>query len=133
MCEKQDKKIKILVVDDDDMLREFLSRILTLNDYDSVCAPDGDSAIRILEKEGDSIKLAIIDLLMPIMTGWELIQYMKKDKSLKKIPVIVTTGLDDAENTEDIQSHCAAIICKSELNVKNFTSAVDAILRKKQS
>jgi hypothetical protein len=84
----------------------------------------------MLEAEKDGIKLVIIDLLMPIMTGWELIQYIKKDKDLKGIPVIVTTGLDNNENLENINEFCEAVICKSDMNISKFTEIVNKVIAK---
>ncbi len=126
----KEPQAKILVVDDDDMIREFLKRVLKSINYEPICASDGDSAIKILESEKSAIKLVIVDLLMPIMTGWELIQYIKKDKNLKDIPVVVTTGLDNNENLENINEFCEAVICKSEMNISKFTDIVNKIVAK---
>jgi len=121
---------KVLVVDDDELLRDFYSKVLKSEGFDSVPAPDGDAAIEILNKESDFV-LAIIDLLMPVRTGWELIEFIKKDDKLKNIPVIALTGLassfDDFHNVESV---CDAILHKGKFELPEFIETIKNVALK---
>lgn len=129
----QSSKLKVLIVDDDEMLRNFYSRILNSQGYESICAADGEEAIATLEKEKDNIRLAIIDLLMPVRTGWELVQYMKKNQDLKEIPVVITTGIEHvSDEFENIKGLCEAVIYKSELDLDKFKKLIKSIIKADQ-
>ena len=123
-------KGKVLVVDDDELLRDFYAKVLKSEGFEAVPAGDGDAAIEIMKKESDFV-LAIIDLLMPIRTGWELIEYMKDDENLKDIPVIALTGLassfDEFHNVEKI---CEATLHKGKFELPEFIETIKKTARK---
>jgi len=115
---------KVLVADDDELLRGFYSKVLQAEGFESVLAADGDEAIEILEKDNDFV-LAIIDLLMPVRTGWELIEYIKKDEKLKKIPVIALTGLASSfDEFNKIEETCEATLHKGKFELAEFIETI---------
>ena len=61
---------KILVVDDEESLAEFVCRALRQQGYKTVCAFDGDSALSLIYEELPD--LVILDLMLPLMDGWEM-------------------------------------------------------------
>jgi Response regulator containing CheY-like receiver, AAA-type ATPase, and DNA-binding domains len=82
---------KILVVDDDPMLITYLKTLLEDNGYEVISAKDGNEGLEKTKKEKpDAITL---DLLMPGKTGIKMFHELRKDESLKNIPVIVVTGI----------------------------------------
>ena len=85
----------ILVVDDDQSLRELLKLHLSNAGYDVSTAADGiEAGYAVLKSPPD---LIITDVNMPHMDGYEFVEALKSDKSLPKIPVIFLTSLDDFE------------------------------------
>ncbi len=85
----------ILIVDDDQSLRELLRLHLSSAGYDVSTASDGiEAGYSVLKKPPD---LIITDVNMPHMDGYEFVQALKADKSLPKIPVIFLTSMDDFE------------------------------------
>lgn len=85
------KKRKVLVVDDDTIYRQVLSRCLEAGGYDALEAENGERALDILsETQPDAI---LLDMLMPVMDGMQLLRWLK-EKSPKPIPTIVLTCLD---------------------------------------
>ncbi|MCF0145468.1 MAG: response regulator [Eubacterium sp.] len=89
-------KQRILVADDNDMLRAML--VFLLEDlYEMEEAEDGKQVVEILEKKGDEIDLLLLDLVMPGMNGLEVLDYMKKNRIIDFIPVIMIS----AEEGED--------------------------------
>ena len=123
--------VKVLICDDDDLLREFYSRVLTTQGYQTVSACNGDEAIEALEAANGSIVLTIVDLLMPIRTGWELIEYMKEKDSLKDIPIIAITGLATSfDEFERVKEACDAVLHKGDFDLEQFTSIIKNLIAK---
>ena len=125
---------RILVVDDDELLREFYARVLRTHGYVSICAINGEEAVSLLETNGDSIALAIIDLLMPEMTGWELIDTMKKNPEWANIPILTITGLatsfDEFERVKEVSD---AVLHKGDFELSTFNETVEKLLGKNAS
>jgi CheY-like chemotaxis protein len=119
----------VLICDDDDLLREFYSRVLKTQGYETISATNGDEAITILEDENNKVDIAIVDLLMPIRTGWELIEYMKSKDNLKDIPVIAITGLATSfDEFEKVKATCNAVLHKGDFDLEQFNSIMKSIL-----
>lgn len=89
----------ILVVDDVEVNRRILSRILQNDGFHVVEAENGQAALDILKNNTSEICLMLLDLTMPVMDGYALMSSMKEAGLLAAVPVIVTTGnnQDDAE------------------------------------
>ena len=107
-----DKNIKILIVDDFATLRMSLKSILEQLGYPEMDeAKDGQEAIdKLKEKDYD---LIISDIDMPVMNGFELLDYVKKDDNLKNIPVIFITAEAEREKiVESIKAGLDAYITK---------------------
>lgn len=84
---------KILVVDDEEMIRRFLSIQLPKCGYEVKEAIDGVHALERLAEE--DFNLIICDILMPIMNGWQLLKKIRENPKTKDIPVIVLTAKDE--------------------------------------
>ncbi|OQY01676.1 MAG: hypothetical protein B6I26_03495 [Desulfobacteraceae bacterium 4572_130] len=82
---------KVLIVDDDDDVRTFLLTVLEENNYTPLIAHDGIEGKDMIEKHKPD--LVILDVLMPRGSGIQLFRKLKTDDSLKKIPVIMFTGI----------------------------------------
>ena len=89
-------KRKILVVEDERINREILCNMLS-EEYDVVCAENGQQAVDILKDGADTFSLILLDLNMPILSGEEVLKICRSDAALSNIPVIVMTQDEDAE------------------------------------
>jgi DNA-binding response OmpR family regulator len=83
-------KRKVLIVDDEEVIRKFLRIHLDKLGYEVMEAADGEQAIEQLGK--DDFDLLICDILMPKKDGWEVIKEAKSNPKTKNIPVIVLTA-----------------------------------------
>jgi two-component system cell cycle response regulator CpdR len=81
---------RVLIVDDEEGIRELLSRTLALAEYDVSTVPDGAAALHHLRETGKAYNLVIADLRMPGMDGLELIREVKQFKP--QLPIIIITG-----------------------------------------
>ncbi len=86
----------ILVVDDEAVNRELLGSILETS-YKIIYANNGEEALEIIEKKGNLISLVLLDILMPGLSGFDVLETMKTKGFLSKIPVIVLTSEKSAE------------------------------------
>ena len=89
-------KRRILVVDDEEINREMLGMILS-DDYEVLYAEDGEKALKICGEQKESLSLVLLDLMMPVISGMEVLRRMKSDPDLRVIPVIVITADQEAE------------------------------------
>jgi len=84
---------KILVVDDEEVIRKFLKIHLTKLGYEVKEAEDGEKALEQIGK--DDFDLLICDILMPNKDGWEVIKEVRSNPKTKDIPVIVLTAKNE--------------------------------------
>ncbi len=90
-------KNKILVVDDKGMNRYMLGGIFRDN-YEIVEAGGGKEAIAIIEKEYDELAVILLDIIMPGIDGFGVLDYMREHDYLSKVPVVIVTD-DSSEAT----------------------------------
>lgn len=84
----------ILVVDDDADYRAMVRCILERQRYFVLEARDGCDALDVLHSEAaPAIRLIVLDLAMPTMTGWQLVDVLRHDPALSRVPVLVTSAI----------------------------------------
>ena len=91
------KKELVLIVDDSALNREILSSILK-NEYEIIEAEEGMQAIEQIGKYGSDISVVLLDLIMPGMSGFDVLDQMESLGVLSEIPVIAITG-DESSNS----------------------------------
>jgi CheY-like chemotaxis protein len=82
----------VLVVDDDVAIRETISELLRDEGYEVVCAENGAQALVALGRMGTP-GVVLLDLMMPVMSGWELLEVLQENDRLSKIPVVVVSAM----------------------------------------
>jgi two-component system, cell cycle response regulator DivK len=87
---------KILLVEDNEMNRDMLSRRLERKGYTVVCAVDGQAGVDLAKSEMPD--LILMDMSLPVLNGWEATQQLKADAATKAIPVIALTAHAMAED-----------------------------------
>ncbi|MBE6029552.1 MAG: EAL domain-containing protein [Clostridiales bacterium] len=89
-------KRRILIAEDELINREMLGRILQ-DEYEILYACDGAETMEMIRSNKDTLSLILLDVLMPIMSGLEVLKKVREDKALSHIPVIVTTSEKEKE------------------------------------
>ena len=89
-------KPRILIVDDSKINRELLTEILQ-DKYQIIEAENGNECVEKLEKYGNDIALILLDIVMPKMDGFAVLEYMNQEQWIDDIPVIVISGEDSEE------------------------------------
>ena len=88
--------MKILVADDEDIFRKLLCDFLKKDGYDVIEANNGKDALNLFQSNGNTINLAILDVMMPGMNGLEVCKQIKY--SCANIPVLILTAKDGEED-----------------------------------
>lgn len=109
---------KILVVDDAIINRRLLKAIFE-EQWEVLEAANGEEAIDILEKQADEIAIMFLDLMMPKVTGLEVLKFMKKSDLIDHIPVVIITGESSVEDDVKVYEYGAA-----DIIYKPFSPAV---------
>lgn len=85
------QKQKILVVDDSEMNRAILSTMLE-DDFDMIEAVNGEECLHCLKQYGQEISLVLLDIVMPVMDGFEVLTRMNRNRWIEDIPVIMISS-----------------------------------------
>ena len=91
---------RMLVADDDPAILRLIATILEKENFIVVTARDGREAYRILQSDS-SFTAAILDVVMPHISGPELVRFMKTEERLKRIPVMMMTAEQDPKLSSD--------------------------------
>ena len=86
----------VLVVDDQEINRDVLGAILE-DDYTVIYAENGREAIEVMRENQQSLSIVLLDLMMPVMTGFDVLEAVRGDENLRHIPIIVLTAEKSAE------------------------------------
>jgi CheY-like chemotaxis protein len=122
---------KILLVDDSKFLRLATERALTRAGYAVTTATDGEHALTMAKEHGPD--LILLDMLLPKMTGPDVLKALKKDPATAGIAVVVFTGLSQKNAARLQQDGACAFMDKSELGLdkgcETFLTALAGIVR----
>ena len=87
-----DDRSPVLVVDDDPDIRDTLREVIEAEGLAVVCASDGLGALEALRR-GLRPSLVVLDLMMPVMSGWELLEHLQESDRTARIPVVVVSAM----------------------------------------
>lgn len=111
----------ILIVEDDEDLREVLTHVLEGEGLTTLSARNGQEALDILHTQGVKPGLILLDLMMPIMNGWEFRERFDTDASIPDVPVVVMS----ARSRDDSLSSAAWL--QKPLRVEDLLSTVQQV------
>ena len=123
---------KVLIVDDDAVNAAFIKEVLAKAYplYTYTIAGGGQEALDMISE--DIPDIILLDVLMPVMSGFEVCERLKTDETLRSIPVLMITGLDSIEEMVKGFKLGAADYITKPINVEELKARVDAHLRIKQ-
>ena len=84
---------KVLLIEDEESLRNLYTRILRNKNYDVEAAADGEAALSLLKRSRPDV--IVLDIVMPNYNGVEILKILKNDGELKSIPVVMLTALSE--------------------------------------
>ncbi|NTW00687.1 MAG: response regulator [Oscillochloris sp.] len=106
----------ILIVEDDFAIREVLSEVLNDEGYHVVITGDGDEALRYLQGASTLPGVILLDLMMPVMTGWEFRLEQQHDPRLAPIPVVALSARTSVDHATHVVTMDAFLHKPIDLN-----------------
>jgi DNA-binding response OmpR family regulator len=127
--------MKILLIEDSKFQRIANGRALVKAGYDVIHAGDGDEGLRSARENIPD--LILLDMMLPKLSGLDVLRALKADVLVKHIPVIVLSGLGQANEAKLLKEGAAAFLVKSETSLENNSSvliqAVEGLLNGNKS
>lgn len=120
---------KIVFIEDETTLQKMLSAALKEVGYSVVAASDGEAGLAAVRAEKPD--LVLLDLILPKMDGFTVLSEIKKDEATLKIPVIVLTNLESAENVEKVVALGATTyLVKANYDLPDIVAKIKEVLGK---
>ena len=121
---------RMLVADDDPAILRLIATILEKENFTVVTARDGREAYKTLQTDAD-FTAAILDVVMPHISGPELVRYMKAEDRLKKIPVMMMTAEQDPKLSSDSFSAGAIVFLPKPFTTAQLQIMLQMLIGKK--
>ena len=120
------KDKSILVVDDSNVISTYLSSIFK-DRYNIIIAKDGDEAIAKLSDPSLNIQVMLLDINLPTVNGYEVLNYMKVN-NIDKVNVAIVTGNDSKSVIEKVKGYRVGVIVEKPFNEASIKNAVDKLV-----
>lgn len=118
----------ILLVDDDQFITVAYKDGLERAGYKVITAHNGEEALARLELKVPDLML--LDIIMPKMNGFEVLQAVRKNSKTKKLPVIVLTNLSQQSDREEAEEYAIIdFMVKADVSLKDVVLRIDGILK----
>jgi len=121
---------RMLVADDDPAILRLIATILEKENFNVVMARDGREAYKILQAD-PNFTAAILDVVMPHISGPELVRYMKSEERLKRIPVMMMTAEQDPKLSSDSFSAGAVVFLPKPFTTAQLQIMMQMLIGKK--
>ncbi len=122
----QKKRWKILIIDDDPEFTSSVGEILKSHDYEVMVAHDGLQAIE--NSRNKTIDLILLDIRLPFFSGFWFCDAFKQRPQTKDIPVVVVSGLSEAENIQKAYRVGASAYLKKPFRAEKLLEVVEQTL-----
>ncbi len=120
-------KKKILVVDDEDDILNFLELVLGEKGFDVVTASGGQEALTKAQLERPD--LVLLDIMMPQMDGWEVLKLLRVDEETAEIPVAMLSARTEArDRVQGLQEGAIDYICKP-FSLQELLGKIEAVFQ----
>jgi len=119
---------RVLIADDDPVIRCLLSSAVTSEGYEAVAVDDGRAAYKILQSDAD-FTAALFDMSMPGLTGVDVIRHMRTEKRLQRIPVMLITAEQDLKVMSESFAAGAVAFLAKPLSADKLQAALRMLLR----
>jgi len=121
---------RMLVADDDPAILRLIATILEKENFTVVTARDGREAYKILQTD-PNFTAAILDVVMPHISGPELVRYMKEEERLRRIPVMMMTAEQDPKLSSDSFSAGAVVFLPKPFTTAQLQIMLQMLIGKK--
>ena len=123
---------RVLIADDDPLIRRLLSAAVTSEGFIPVVVEDGRAAFRMLQSDAD-FTAALFDMSMPGLNGIDVIRHMRTERRLQRIPVMLITAEQDLKAMSDSFAAGAVAFLSKPLTLDKLQNALRMLLRSAQT
>jgi len=118
---------RVLIADDDAVIRQIVTRLVEKEGYKPVICNDGREAYQTLQSDAD-FRGAIFDMMMPYLQGLEIIRFMRTERRLMRIPVMMITSEQDLQLMVNSFSSGATLFLPKPFTPENFQLTLRLLL-----
>ena len=116
-----------MIVEDDALIARLYQRAFSFDNYEVEVVTDGKLALEMLKKFKPD--LVLLDIMMPRMSGYDVLKAIKSDTSFRKIPVVMLTNLSDKDSVnKSMEKGAAKFIVKGEHKPRDIVRMVKEVL-----
>ncbi len=117
------KKYKILIIEDESSLQASLKEFLSLENFETIGAFNGEEGVELAIKECPD--LILLDIILPKKNGFEVLEEIKKNEKTKKIPVILLTNLESPDDvTKAFEMGVTTYLVKSSYSLEDIVKKI---------
>ena len=121
--------ITILIVEDNNINRQLLYDLLTIYNFNVIQASNGREALEKIEAHKDIINLMLIDIRMPEINGFKLIEIIKENPEIKDIPIfVVSAHVMDSEKEQAAKLGCDVYINKP-IDIEDLIGKINKLFK----
>lgn len=121
--------ISLLLVEDDALISEMYERIFSKEGIRTEKAANGEEALKKLESMSPKPDIIILDIILPKMSGIEVLDHLRNNPALKNIPVVVLSNLGSNDDMEDALSRGADMyLIKSKNDLKTIVQKIKRLI-----
>jgi len=118
---------RVLIADDDPVMRHLVTTMVKQQDCEVVVVNDGRAAYRILQSDSQ-FRAAILDMTMPFLEGLDLIRYMRSERRLMRIPIMMITAEQDIKLMANSFSAGATAFLPKPFTPEQLQSAIRMLI-----
>lgn len=128
------KKYTILIADDESNILDMYSQVLAMAGFEVVLAGDGKDVIEKIKKmHGHQLDLILLDIIMPQIDGFDVLERLKKDIEFKHVPVIMLSNLNRQEDIDEaIRLGAKDFFVKVKTSPSQLVSKINNVLNKRE-
>jgi CheY-like chemotaxis protein len=119
-------KNHVLIIDDEELIRSTTLLLLDRKGFEARITVNGKEGIIVARQWKPD--LILLDIVMPVMNGWEVMKELRSDVKTKDIPVIITTAMDSVIPDELVLKRGAQAIINKPFQLQELLSIVDRVL-----
>ncbi len=132
MVSEQDKRPIVVVIDDEDHLLTLVKSLLEREGYQVLTARDGEEGVWLLRRVigRGQLKLVIVDLMLPVRDGIDLVRFIRKQKEIREVPVLVLSAVSDTDRRVTALEEGADDFLSKPFSTRELVARVHALDRR---
>jgi CheY-like chemotaxis protein len=112
----------ILIIEDDESIRAMIASVLEIEGYSVSAAPNGKNAIDIIGK-GPTPDIILLDMMMPVMNGWDFLDFIRSNAVTARIPIIVVSAYSEIAKSVKPQA-----VVPKPVQLKSLLGAIEKLV-----